>query len=53
MSNEKQIIQDFLCWARLARCVQLQEMPEWTEDYYGVDEEVLIDDYLEQIKEIS
>lgn len=47
MNNEKEIIKEFLLWCRLARSVQLQEMPEWTEGYYGIDEDDLIRDYLE------
>jgi hypothetical protein len=52
MSDGKQIILDFLTWARYSKSVQLQEMPEWTEDYCCVDEDQLIDDYLETLKEI-
>ena len=52
MYNEKEIIKDFLRWCFLARNVQLQEMPEYTQDYYCVDENQLIEDYLEQLKEI-
>jgi hypothetical protein len=52
VTREKETIKDFLIWARYARSTQLQEMPEWTEDYYCVDEDQLIDDYLETLKEI-
>lgn len=46
--NEKEIIEDFLDWCRLARNTYLQEMPEWTQEYWPVDEEQLINEYLEK-----
>lgn len=51
--NEKEIIEDFLKWCFISRSVQLQEMPEYTTDYWGVDSDEMIDNYLENLINIS
>lgn len=46
--EKKDLINDFLIWAQYNRSTQLQYMPEWATEYYGVDQEELINEFLKE-----
>lgn len=46
--DEKEIIEDFLKWCYVSKSVQLQEMPQYTDDYWCVNQDELINEYLEK-----
>lgn len=47
-SYDKQLILDFIEWCEEYKNVYLKEMPAWTRDYYSVDEDELVREYLEE-----
>lgn len=46
--QKREVIKDFLVWAQYNRSTQLQYMPEWDSEYYGVDGEELITEFLKE-----
>lgn len=46
--DKKRLLLDFLKWAEYNRSTQLQYMPEWDGGYYGVDQDKLINEFLEE-----